>query len=104
MTTQRGSTRQPARKSGHLTVRPEGEGADVRALFDSQDTQISKTRVFSGVIVHVVAIALLLLIAQLIPDSVYDAVIPDRLSPDMVFLALPGPGGGGGGGNQRPEP
>jgi protein TonB len=87
-----------------LTVRPEGEGADVRSLFESHDTQVSRTRVLSGVVVHLAAIALLFLIAQFIPEQVYEAVIPERLSPDIVFLSIPGPGGGGGGGNKRPEP
>ena len=103
-TTPHGSPRPSPRHSGHLTVRPEGEGADVRELFQSQDTRVSSTRVLSGVVVHIAALALLLLIAQFIPEEVYQAVIPDRLSQDIVWLAVPGPAGGGGGGNKRPEP
>jgi periplasmic protein TonB len=103
-TPQHGTPQQPARKAGHLTVRPEGEGADVRTLFDIQDTKIGSTRVLSGVVVHVAAVALVFLIAQFIPEEVYQAVIPDRLSEDIVWLSQPGPGGGGGGGNKQPEP
>jgi protein TonB len=103
-TKQHGSSQRPSRQSAHLTVRPEGEGADVRALFETQDTQVSRTRVLSGVVVHIAALALLLVVAQFIPDAVYQAVIPDRLNDDIVWLSVPGPGGGGGGGNKSPEP
>jgi periplasmic protein TonB len=101
---QHGPPQQPARNAGHLTVRPEGEGADVRTLFDTHDTRVGSARVLSGVVVHVAAVALLFLIAQFIPEEVYQAVIPDRLSQDIVWLSQPGPGGGGGGGNKAPEP
>jgi len=103
-TTPHGSPRPSPRQSGHLTVRPEGEGADVRELFQAQDTRVSSTRVLSGVIVHIAALALLFLVAQFIPEEVYQAVIPDKLSEDIVWLVVPGPAGGGGGGNKRPEP
>ena len=103
-TNQHGSSRRQARQSAHLTVRPEGEGADVRSLFETEDSRVSSTRVLSGVVVHIAALALLLLIAQFIPEEVYQAVIPDRLNQDIVWLSVPGPGGGGGGGNKRPEP
>ena len=40
----------------------------------------------------------------MLPEKVYESVLPDRL-PDIVWLAQPGPGGGGGGGgNKSPEP
>ena len=88
--------------SPFLSLRPEGEGADVRLLFHNQPT--GSARVLSGTAVHVVAIATLLLVTQLIPDRFYRAVLPDRLSEKLVFLAQPGPSGGGGGGNRSPEP
>jgi TonB family protein len=90
------------RATSHLSVRPVGEGADIRDLFSDQPT--SGTRVFSGTVVHVVAVLLLLLVAQFIPDKVYETILPDRLNPDLVFLVDPGPGGGGGGGNKSPDP
>ena len=104
MTTQDGQPQQPPRRSSHLTVRPEGEGADVRSLFDEHDSRVGGTRVLSGVVVHVVAIALLVLVARFIPEKVYETVLPERLSQDIVWLSDPGPGGGGGGGNKSPDP
>ena len=90
------------RPTSHLSVRPEGDGADIRVLFSDQAT--SGTRVFSGTLVHIAAVGLLLLVAQFIPDKVYETILPPRLSEDLIFLVDPGPGGGGGGGNKSPEP
>lgn len=104
MTKQDGTPQQPARRSSHLTVRPEGEGADVRSLFDANETRVGSTRVLSGVVVHALAIVLLIALARFIPERVYETVLPERLSDQIVWLAQPGPGGGGGGGNKSPEP
>jgi TonB family protein len=90
------------KSAGSLSLRPEGEGADVRLLFHDQAT--SGTRVLSGTIVHIAAMALLLLVSRLVPEKVYDAMIPQRLSEKLVWLVQTGPGGGGGGGNRSPEP
>ena len=84
-----------------LSLRPEGEGADVRPLFHNQPT--GGARVLSGTVVHAAAALTLLLVSQLIPDKFYEAVLPQRLPDKLVFLAQPGPGGGGGG-NKSPEP
>jgi TonB family protein len=89
------------RRTSHLSVRPEGEGADIREMFADQPT--SGTRVFSGTVVHIVAVALLLGIVQLLPEKVYESILPNRIE-DIVYLVDPGPGGGGGGGNKSPEP
>ena len=89
------------RRTSHLSVRPEGEGADIRAMFADQPT--SRTRVFSGTVVHIVALALLLGIVQLLPEKVYQSILPNRIE-DIVYLVDPGPGGGGGGGNKSPDP
>ena len=93
---------EPPRRSSHITLRPEGEGADIRTLFEDQPA--ARTRVLSGTVVHIAAVALLLLIAKLIPDEVYQSILPDKLPKEIVWLAEPGPGGGGGGGNKRPDP
>lgn len=90
------------RATSHLSVRPVGEGADIRDLFSDQVT--SRTRVLSGTVVHVVAVGLLLLVVRFLPEKVYDTLLPPRLSEDLVFLVDPGPGGGGGGGNKSPDP
>ena len=47
---------QPKRATSHLSIRPAGEGTDIRELFSDQPT--SGTRVFSGTVVHIVAVAL----------------------------------------------
>jgi TonB family protein len=92
---------QPKRATSHLSIRPAGEGTDIRELFSDQPT--SGTRVFSGTVVHIAALALLLLVAQFIPDKVYETLLPQR-NMDLVYLVDPGPGGGGGGGNKSPDP
>src|SRR5262245_29306950 len=88
--------------SPFLSLRPEGEGADVRLLFHHQPT--GSARVLSGTAVHVLAIATLLLVARLLPDRFYEAVLPQDLPEKLVYLVQPGPGGGGGGGDRSPEP
>src|SRR5688572_759192 len=104
MTTQQGKLKPLVRRSNHLTVRPEGEGADVRALFDENDTRVGRQRVLSGVVVHAIGIVAVFIIAQFVPEKVYETILPERLSSDIVWLVVPGPAGGGGGGNKRPEP
>jgi periplasmic protein TonB len=104
MKTSQAKPQQPALRASHLTVRPEGEGADVRTLFDSTESHVGRARVLSGVVVHVVGVVLLLVIAQFVPEKVYETILPERLSADIIWLADPGPGGGGGGGNESPEP
>lgn len=85
-----------------LSLRPEGEGADVRLLFHNQPT--GGARVLSGTVVHLLAALTLVLLARFIPDRFIEAVLPQRLPKELVFLVDPGPGGGGGGGNKSPEP
>jgi TonB family protein len=70
-------------------------------MFKDQTT--SGIRVFSGVLVHIVAVALLLLVATFIPKKVYQAILPEKIE-DYIYLVDPGPGGGGGGGNKSPDP
>ena len=89
--------------SADLSLRPAGEGADVRQIFSGQATT-SRARVLSGTVVHLLAVAVLLLAVRMIPDRVYRAVLPERLPVDLVYLPDPGPGGGGGGGDRSPEP
>ena len=88
----------------HLTVRPDGLGpVEVPFLFQQQNQRIGNALGVS-VVTHIAVLGLLFLASQLVPDQVYQAVLPDTL-PDIVWLADPGPGGGGGGGgNESPEP
>ena len=85
----------------HLSIRPEGDGADVRKLF--ADQPVGRARFASGVVIHLVAFLLLLVVARLIPQQAYETILPERLREDIVWMTQPGPGGGGGG-NQNPEP
>lgn len=96
------ATKRPLSHAGQMTIRPEGEGADLRVLFEDDPT--SKARVLSGTVVHVIAIGLLLVVGYFLPEKVYETILPDRLAEDIVWLSQPGPGGGGGGGNKSPEP
>jgi protein TonB len=92
---------QRPRPTSHLSIRPEGEGADIRAMFNDQVT--SPIRVWSGTIVHAVAIALLVLFVSFLPKKVYESILPARIE-DFIYQVDPGPGGGGGGGNKSPDP
>jgi TonB family protein len=91
-------------ESKHLHVRPEGVGpAEFHFTFEMQEKRIGNAL---GVSLgsHAALILIIFLIARMLPEKVYQAVLPDRL-PDLVYLAQPGPGGGGGGGgNKSPDP
>jgi TonB family protein len=84
-----------------ITIRPEGEGADVRTLFT--DEPVGRLRVFSGTALHLAAAGLLLVLVQFLPEKAFESILPDRIPKDIVWIAQPGPGGGGGG-NPNPEP
>jgi protein TonB len=92
--------------SGHLTVRPEGDGpVEVPFLFEQQQKKRVGGAFGASVAAHAALLGLLILLAKLLPQQVYQAVLPDRLSDQIVWLSQPGPGGGGGGGgNKMPEP
>jgi TonB family protein len=57
-----------------------------------------------SIVTHVAFVLFFVLLWWIVPDSVREAILPDELPRQIVWLAEPGPGGGGGGGNQRPEP
>jgi protein TonB len=96
---------EPTPSLGHLTVRPEGVGpAEVHFLFENQDKRIGGA-LGASVLTHGALFLLFVLITSLMPEPVRQAILPDRLPNDIVWLADPGPGGGGGGGgNQMKEP
>ena len=96
------SIAKPPKPTSHLSIRPEGEGADIRAMFSDQDTR--PILVVSGTIVHAIAIGLVVLfVAFFVPKKVYESILPARIE-DFVHIVDPGPGGGGGGGNKSPDP
>src|SRR5262245_15934506 len=91
--------------SSPLTVPPDTDGtAEGRFLFDQPDGQRLGRSLGAGLLTELVAIGLVLLVMSLMPKRVYQAVLPDRLAEDIVWLSQPGPGGGGGGGNKMPDP
>jgi len=95
----------PATPAAHLSVRPEGDGPpEVRFLFEQPDSRRLGGAFGAGIITHVVVLVLVLIVVALVPERVYEAVIPERLSTEIVWLPDPGPGGGGGGGNEMEEP
>jgi TonB family protein len=92
-------------ESSHLTVRPEGDGPrEVRFMFDQPDGARIGRSLGAGLLTELVVIGIVLLVMALLPKKVYEAVLPDRLADDIVWLSQPGPGGGGGGGNKMPDP
>jgi TonB family protein len=104
-TTQHAQEQKPGPVSSHLTVRPDTDGpAEVRFLFDQPDSQRMGRALGAGLLTELVVIGIVLLVMTLLPKRVYQAVLPDRLAEDIVWLSQPGPGGGGGGGNKMPDP
>jgi protein TonB len=76
----------------------------VHFSFESQEKRMGGA-IGASVLSHVAFVALFLLVAYLAPDPVRQAMLPDRLPDQIVWLAEPGPGGGGGGGgNEMKEP
>jgi protein TonB len=90
---------------GHLTVRPEGLGpAEVHFSFEQQEKRMGGA-IGMSILTHGALLLLFMLLASLMPEQVRQAILPDRLPNEIVWLAQPGPGGGGGGGgNQMKEP
>ena len=102
------STQQPTAQRGvtsdHLSVRPDDAGpAEVHFLFEQQEKRLGGA-LGASVLSHVVFLALAMLIINLVPDRMGEAVLPEVSAKDIVWLAEAGPGGGGGGGNSMPDP
>lgn len=88
--------------SGHLMLRlDDGRPADVRFMFEVPQKRLRLGASIGG---YAALVAFWALILWIVPDRVREAVLPDQLPRQIVWLAEPGPGGGGGGGNERPEP
>jgi TonB family protein len=91
-------------RSHHLTLRPDdGRPAEVRFNFEGPQSRV-KGALGGSLIGHAALVALWLLFVWLVPDPIREAILPDSLPRQIVWLAEPGPGGGGGGGNNQPEP
>src|SRR3569832_99330 len=93
----------PEPKTDHLTVLPAGI---VAPEFHFQlERKRTGNAILASVATHVGLALLVQLVARLIPKETYKAILPDKLSDQIVWLSEPGPGGGGGGGgNKMPEP
>ena len=103
--TQRKQNEGAAVESSHLTVRPDTDGPrEVRFMFDQPDGARIGRSLGAGLLTELVVVGIVLLVMALLPKKVYQAVLPDRLAEDIVWLTQPGPGGGGGGGNKMPDP
>ena len=90
--------------SAHLSLRPdEGRPADVRFMFEMPRKRLGGA-FGASVIGHLGLFVAWLLFVWLGPAAVREAMRPDQLPRQLVWLAAPGPGGGGGGGNRQPEP
>lgn len=88
---------------GHLTVRPAGV-REVHFQFEDQERRIGGA-LGASVLSHLAFVMLALLIAKIVPEPIRQAMLPNGLPRQIVWLADPGAGGGGGGGgNERPEP
>src|SRR5687768_12129767 len=89
---------------GHLTVRPDGRPVEVHFSFENQEKRMGGA-IGASVLSHGALVLLFILITSLLPEPVRQAILPDRLPDEIIWLADPGPGGGGGGGgNQMKEP
>jgi TonB family protein len=89
---------------GHLRLRlDEGRSAEVRFQFENPEKRLGGA-FGASVVSHAVFVAFWAILLWVIPNPVREAILPDQLPRQIVWLAEPGPGGGGGGGNERPEP
>ncbi|MBI2189341.1 MAG: energy transducer TonB [Acidobacteria bacterium] len=89
---------------GHLRLRlDQGRAVEVRFQFEEPERR-RVSAVGASIIGHAAFIGLWAVILWVVPDPIREAILPDSLPRQIVWLAEPGPGGGGGGGNQRPEP
>jgi TonB family protein len=85
-------------------VRPDdGRPGDLRFGFEEPEKRLGGA-IGASLMGHAAIIGVYLLILWVAPEPVRQALLPDALSRQLVFLAEPGPGGGGGGGNSVPEP
>jgi TonB family protein len=91
-------------KSQHLTLRPDdGRPAEVLFSFEGPRGRIGGA-LGGSLLGHAGLVVAWLLFVWLVPDPIREAMLPDSLPRQIVWLAEPGPGGGGGGGNNQPEP
>lgn len=101
-TTTKGGQPERTAPTSSLSIRPDDPIA-VLGVFEQKNARV-RSMLGAGLVTHLVAIGIILLIAALLPKRAYQAILPDTLSDKIVWLTDPGPGGGGGGGNKMPDP
>ena len=90
--------------SHHLSVRPESFGpVEVHFLFERREGRLGGA-FGASILSHGGLVLVYLLLVWLAPEPVRQAILPDLLSRELIWLVDPGVGGGGGGGNKVPEP
>jgi protein TonB len=102
MATIKGGQPEHASHTYSLSIRPDDPITVLGAL--EEPNKRVRSMLGAGLITHLIAIGIVLLIAALLPKRAYQAILPDSLSDKIVWLSDPGPGGGGGGGNKMPDP
>jgi TonB family protein len=90
--------------SQHLTLGLDARRpAELRFGFESPEKRLHGA-LGASIAGHAAFVLFWVVLLWIVPDRFREAILPDQLSRQIVWLAAPGPGGGGGGGNQRPEP
>ncbi len=71
----------------HLSVRPDGAGPpEVHFLFEQQQKRIGGA-LGASVVAHGVFLAVILLLIRALPDRFGEAVLPERTSDEIVWIA-----------------
>jgi protein TonB len=90
--------------SQHLSIRSDDDRpAELRFEFEEPKGRL-RGALGGAIIGHAIFIGFWAILLWVVPDSVREAVLPEQIPRQLVWLAEPGPGGGGGGGNEKPEP
>ena len=89
--------------SGYLSIRDDDRPAELRFQLTQPKARWGGA-VGGSVLGHGLFIGFWFFLLWVVPDSVKEAVLPEAIPRQLVWLAEPGPGGGGGGGNNKPEP
>jgi len=84
-----------------LSIRPSSFGPpDVRFLLGASGERMGRS-VAASLGSHVVGFGLLAFLISLVPETVYEVIVPNRESYSLVWIPEEGPGGGGGGGGNE---
>ena len=91
----------PVSRLAELSIRPDTFGpVDERFLLGAAEERMGRS-VVASLASHLVAVGIVLLLINLMPERVYELVQPNRENYGVVWLPGVGPGGGGGGGGNE---